>query len=41
MEAEAEQQITVELEEARTGYWRMKPFLERITEALKERDKAT
>ncbi|MGM4965747.1 hypothetical protein AB7714_19785 [Tardiphaga sp. 1201_B9_N1_1] len=35
LEAEAQQQINVELEEARIGYWRMKPFLERITEALK------
>jgi hypothetical protein len=30
LEAEAKRQIEVELEEAKTGYWRMKPFLEKI-----------
>ncbi len=28
IEAEADKQIDVELEQAKTGYWRMKPFLE-------------
>jgi uncharacterized protein (UPF0332 family) len=37
LEAEAERQIEVELEEAKTGYWRMKPFLERIISVLTER----
>lgn len=36
LEAETQQQIDVELEEAKTGYWRMKPFLERISEVLKQ-----
>jgi hypothetical protein len=31
IEAEADKQIEVELEHARTGYWRMKPFVERIS----------
>lgn len=34
LEAEAKRQIEVELEEARTGYWRMKPFLETISAVL-------
>ena len=34
LEAEAKRQIEVELEEAKMGYWRMKPFLEKISEAL-------
>jgi len=36
LEAEAQQQIDVELEQAKTGYWRMKPFLERISEVLEQ-----
>jgi hypothetical protein len=38
LEAEARRQIEVELQEAKTGYWRMKPFLERISEVLARRD---
>lgn len=38
LEAEARRQIEVELEEARTGYWRMKPFLERIVGVLAEQE---
>jgi hypothetical protein len=37
IEAEAQRQIEVELSEAKTGYWRMKPFLERIAEVLAEK----
>lgn len=37
LEAEAKRQIEVELHEARTGYWRMKPFLENITQVMVER----
>jgi hypothetical protein len=39
LEAEAKRQIEVELEESRTSYWRMKPFLERIADVLAQRDK--
>jgi len=35
LESEAERQIEVELEEAKIGYWRLKPFLEQISELLK------
>jgi uncharacterized protein (UPF0332 family) len=38
LEAEAKRQIEVELEEAKMGYWRMKPFLERISEVLAQRE---
>jgi hypothetical protein len=34
IEAEAEKQIEVEIEHARTGYWRMKPFLEKIVATI-------
>lgn len=34
IETEAEKQIEVQLEQAKTGFWRMKPFLERLTEVL-------
>jgi hypothetical protein len=36
LEAEAQKQIELELVESRTGYWRMKPFLERVGQALAE-----
>lgn len=36
IETEAEKQIEVELEHAKTGYWRIKPFLERIVVVLAE-----
>ena len=36
IETEAEKQIEVELEQARTGYWRIKPFLEKIRTTLAE-----
>lgn len=36
IEAEAEKQIEVELAHAKTGYWRIKPFLERIVVVLAE-----
>lgn len=38
IEAEAEQQIEVEIEHAKTGYWRLKPFLEKIIVTLAESD---
>jgi hypothetical protein len=36
IETEAQKQIEVEIEHAKTGYWRMKPFLERIASTLAE-----
>jgi hypothetical protein len=36
IENEAEKQIEVEIEHSRIGYWRIKPFLERINEALRQ-----
>ena len=36
IETEAEKQIEVELAHAKTGYWRIKPFLERVVVALAE-----
>lgn len=36
IETEAEKQIEVEIEQARTGYWRIKPFLERVESTLSE-----
>ena len=36
IETEAEKQIEVELEQARTGYWRIKPFLEKIATVFAE-----
>jgi hypothetical protein len=36
IETEAEKQIEVELEQAKTGYWRIKPFLEKIKITLAE-----
>jgi len=36
IETEAEKQIDVELEQAKLGYWRVKPFLERIASTLAE-----
>lgn len=36
IETEAEKQIEVEIAHARIGYWRMKPFLEKIITALSE-----
>ena len=38
IEAEAAKQIDVEIEQAKTGYWRIKPFLERIEAFLAQRD---
>jgi hypothetical protein len=38
LEAEASRQIEVELQEAKTGYWRMKPFLENIVEVLAQQE---
>jgi hypothetical protein len=37
IETEAEKQIEVEIEQAKKGYWRMRPFLEHIAEALGEK----
>ena len=34
IENEAEKQIEVELQHPRNGYWRMKPFLEKVNECL-------
>ncbi len=34
IETEAEKQIDVELEQAKLGYWRVKPFLEKIASTL-------
>lgn len=34
IETEAEKQIEVDLEQSKTGYWRIKPFLEKITSTL-------
>lgn len=36
IETEAEKQIEVEIAQAKNGYWRMKPFLERITTIIQE-----
>ena len=36
LETEAEKQIEVEIEQAKNGYWRMKPFLEKIVEVLSQ-----
>lgn len=36
IETEAEKQIEVEIEQARNGYWRLKPFLEHIATTLAE-----
>jgi len=36
IETEADKQIEVEIEEAKIGYWRIKPFLERISVTLSE-----
>lgn len=36
IETEAEKQIEVELEQSKTGYWRIKPFLEKIASTLNE-----
>ena len=35
IETEAEKQIDVEIEQAKTAYWRLTPFLEKIATALK------
>lgn len=34
IETEAQKQIEVEIEQAKTGYWRIKPFLEKISSML-------
>ncbi len=36
IEAEAKKQIDVEIEQAKNGYWRMKPFLEKIVAFIHE-----
>jgi hypothetical protein len=36
IETEAQKQIEVEIKQAKTGYWRIKPFLERIASTLAE-----
>jgi len=36
IETEAQKQIEVEIEQAKTGYWRIKPFLERIASTIAE-----
>ena len=36
IETEAQKQIEVEIQQAKIGYWRIKPFLERITSTLAE-----
>jgi hypothetical protein len=36
IETEAEKQIEVEIEQAKNGYWRMKPFLEKIAATIAE-----
>lgn len=36
IETEAQKQIEVEIEQAKTGYWRIKPFLEKIAFTLVE-----
>ena len=36
IETEAEKQIEVEIEQAKTGYWRIKPFLEKIIATIGE-----
>jgi hypothetical protein len=36
IETEAEKQIEVEIEQAKLGYWRVKPFLEKIGETIAE-----
>lgn len=34
IETEAEKQIEVEIEHSRNGYWRLKPFLEKVSSAV-------
>ena len=36
IETEAEKQIDVEIEQSKTGYWRIKPFLEKIATTLSD-----
>ena len=36
IETEAQKQIEFEIDQAKTGYWRIRPFLERITSTLAE-----
>jgi hypothetical protein len=36
IETEAEKQIDVEIEQSKTGYWRIKPFLEKIAATLSD-----
>jgi hypothetical protein len=36
IETEAQKQIEVEIEQAKTGYWRIKPFLEKIASTIAE-----
>jgi len=41
IETEAEKQIEVEIEQAKNGYWRMKPFLEKIISTIAKEDAAS
>ncbi len=38
IETEAEKQIEIEIEQSKLGYWRIKPFLERIIATISEED---
>jgi hypothetical protein len=38
IETEAEKQIEVEIDQSKNGYWRMKPFLDRIAVRIAEED---
>lgn len=40
IETEAEKQIEAEIEQAKSGYWRMKPFLEKIVSTIAREDAA-
>ena len=38
IETEAEKQIEIEIEHAKKGYWRMRPFVEHISELIADTD---
>jgi hypothetical protein len=38
IETEAEKHIEVEIDQSKNGYWRMKPFLDRIVARIAEED---
>jgi hypothetical protein len=40
IETEAEKQIEVEIAQSRTGYWRMKPFLDKIVATIAEESRS-